>query len=98
MKNVTARLIVVVMATLMLSTHSAAAPAPQLGKDNVSMESMSVADLEKAGDLARAQKDYTLAIRYFQTALRKDRKNAVLYNKLGLAELRINDLDRKSVV
>jgi Flp pilus assembly protein TadD len=52
------------------------------------MDAMTVADLEKAGDNARAQKDYTLAIEYFQAALRKDHKNSTLYNKLGLAELK----------
>jgi len=55
------------------------------------MSTMTVAELEKAGDLARVHKDYTLAIQYFQTALQKDRKNAVLYNKLGLAYLQNND-------
>jgi tetratricopeptide (TPR) repeat protein len=58
----------------------------------VNMNAMSVAELEKAGDLARAQKDYDLAIQYFQTALRKDRKNAVLYNKLGMSELKKDNL------
>jgi tetratricopeptide (TPR) repeat protein len=51
------------------------------------MKSMTVADLEKAGDACREQKDYEQAIRYFHEALRRDKKNAVLYNKLGMAEL-----------
>jgi tetratricopeptide (TPR) repeat protein len=53
---------------------------------------MTVAELEKAGDEARTQKDYAQAIEYFQAAVGKDRKNATLYNKLGLAELRKDDL------
>lgn len=53
---------------------------------------MSASELEKAGDVARSQKDYPMAIRYFQAAAKKDRKNAQLYNKLGLAELKNNDL------
>jgi tetratricopeptide (TPR) repeat protein len=53
------------------------------------MKSMSVADLEKAGDAARAQKDYAQAIEYFTQALKQDKKNAKLYNKRGLAELSI---------
>jgi len=56
------------------------------------LKSMTVADLERAGDAARAQKDYEHAIQYFQEALRKDKKNARLYNKLGLAELKNGDL------
>lgn len=59
---------------------------------SVDLKAMTVAELEKAGDRARAQKDYSLAIDYFQAALKKDRKNAVIYNKLGLAQLRNNDL------
>ena len=55
------------------------------------MQSMTVADLEKAGDDCRAQKDYAQAIKYFREALRKDKKNAKLYNKLGLAELKDDD-------
>ena len=51
------------------------------------MQSMSVADLERAGDNCRAQKDYLQAIHYFNEALRKDGKNAKVYNKRGLAEL-----------
>jgi tetratricopeptide (TPR) repeat protein len=90
MKHITLK---VALLTMMLSfcTYSiAAAPADEQGK--VNMNAMTVTELEKAGDLARAQKDYDLAIDYFQAALRKDRKNAVLYNKLGLAELKKNDL------
>jgi len=55
------------------------------------LKAMSVADLEKAGDSARAQKDYERAIQYYQEALRKDKKNATLYNKLGMAELKNGD-------
>lgn len=55
------------------------------------MKSMTVAELEKAGDACRAQKDYAQAIQYFREAVRKDKKNAGLYNKLGLAELKNAD-------
>ena len=55
------------------------------------MKSMTVAELDKAGDACRAQKDYAQAIQYFREALRKDPKNAALYNKRGMAELKIDD-------
>lgn len=42
--------------------------------------------------MARGQKDYDVAIQYFQAALKKDRKDAVIYNKLGLAQLKNEDL------
>ena len=60
-------------------------PNPQTGLD-----AMSVADLERAGDQARVTKDYDQAIAYFQAALRKDKKNPQLLNKLGLSQLKAN--------
>ena len=91
MKNITARIVLAAM-IMVLSRYSAGAPAPQQSQDKANVQSMTVAELEKAADLARARKDYDQAILYFQTALRKDRKNSVLYNKLGLAQLKNNDL------
>jgi len=89
MKNTT--LTVTLLAMLMaLGQYGAATPSEE--QSGVKMDTMSVSDLEKAGDAARAKKDYNLAIDYFQAALQKDRKNAVLYNKLGLAELRKDDM------
>jgi len=89
MKHITLR-IGLATTLMVLSTYSIGMPVPQ--QEKVNMETMTVAQLERAGDDARVQKDFTLAIQYFQAALRKDRKNAVLYNKLGLSELKINDL------
>src|SRR6516225_6483713 len=60
-------------------------PSPQTP---VEMKTMTAAELEKAGDACRARKEYAEAIQYFREAVRKDKKNPVLYNKLGLAELR----------
>ncbi|HUI84834.1 MAG TPA: tetratricopeptide repeat protein [Candidatus Binatia bacterium] len=59
----------------------------QTRQDTAAMQSMTVAQLEKAGDECRAQKDYEQAIVYFREALRRESKNAKLYNKAGLAEL-----------
>lgn len=61
------------------------------GKVTRDLKSMTAAELEKAGDGFRAQKDYEQAIRYFREALRKDKKNAVLYNKLGLSQFKSGD-------
>ena len=80
-------LTIVIVATAMgLAEASVGMPDPQ--QDKVRMDTMTVAELEKAGDAARIVKDYEQAISYFQTAVRKDRKNAVLRNKLGLSELK----------
>ncbi|MFZ0864132.1 MAG: tetratricopeptide repeat protein [Candidatus Sulfotelmatobacter sp.] len=91
MRNVTARIVLVAM-LMVLFQYSVGAPVPQQDQDRVNMQSMTVAQLENAADLARARKDYPLAIQYFQTALKKDRKNSALYNKMGLAQLKNNDL------
>src|SRR5579883_3330590 len=56
------------------------------------MSAMSVAELERAGDEARAAKDYEQAMAYFQAAIRKDKKNPYLLNKLGLAQLKASKL------
>ncbi len=90
MRNATMRLVVLAM-LMLLCQYSTGTPAPQ--QDKISMEPMSAVELERAGDEARAQKDYAKAILYFRAALKKDRKNCVLYNKLGLSELRNNNLN-----
>jgi len=55
----------------------------------------SLEDLSKTselkGDLARARKDYVAAIDNYRTALRSDKTNAALYNKLGVAQLKLGD-------
>src|SRR5690348_5316897 len=62
------------------------------GIDQASPGTMTVAQLEKAGDQARAAKQYEDARDYFKLAIRKEGKNPILYNKLGLTYLRMNDL------
>jgi len=85
MRTTTVKIMLLAVLTL-LSRYSVGTPAPQ--QDTAKMQAMTVAELEKAGDEARGQKDFAQAIQCFQAALKKDRKNAVLYNKLGLAELK----------
>jgi tetratricopeptide (TPR) repeat protein len=53
---------------------------------------MTVVQLEARGDILRAQKNYEQAIPYYDAALRKQPKNAVLYNKIGIAELQLGQL------
>ena len=79
--------IMIVAVMLGLAEFGWATTAP----DQSNTKSMTVAQLEAAGDAARAQKDYEQAIEYFKMAVQKDRKNAHLYNKLGLAELKNNE-------
>jgi Flp pilus assembly protein TadD len=46
---------------------------------------------EEKGDLARLNKDYGSAVSHYVVALRVNRQNAELYNKLGIAELKLGD-------
>jgi len=82
--------IAMVAVLLSLTRNTAAAQVPQ--QSDVNMSAMTTAQLESAGDQARAEKDFPMAIRYFQAAVRKAPKIATLYNKLGLAELKNNEL------
>jgi tetratricopeptide (TPR) repeat protein len=81
----------IMVAAMLIGPAGSSVAQPQPQKVTPALGSMTVAELEKAGDAARAVKDYKQAIEYFRTALGKDRKNAVLYNKLGLAELKNGD-------
>ena len=51
------------------------------------IKSMTVAELEKAGDEKRALRNYPEAISYFQEALQRDNRNALIHNKLGMAQM-----------
>ncbi len=83
MKNYTLGIVFVTL-LLTLTRYGVAKPIPE--ETRVAMASMTVAELESAGDAARVQKDFTLATKYYQAALRKDKNNWELYNKLGMAE------------
>jgi tetratricopeptide (TPR) repeat protein len=88
MKTLTLTTVIVAM-LIALPNTSVAKPDPEQGK---SIGSMTVAELEKAADDARDQKDYRKAIDYFEEAVLKDPKNAVLHNKLGLATWKNGDM------
>jgi len=64
-----------------------AAPGPDAAKTD-KLERAKLA--EQNGDLARVHTNYDLAATYYQAALRLDRKNSTLYNKLGIAELQLH--------
>ena len=86
MKNLVLKIVMAAM-VMGLAEYCLAMPDP-----DQKTKAMTVAELEAAADVARAQKDYPKAIELFHVALQKDRKNAMLYNKLGMTELKNNDL------
>src|ERR1700752_1026304 len=79
----TITVVAIVVAFAEMAVGHSAPPQPP-----ANLNSMTVAELEKAGDTARTAKDYEQAIACFETAIGKDKKNAVLYNKLGLSQLK----------
>jgi pentatricopeptide repeat protein len=46
---------------------------------------------EEKGDLARVHKNYALAVSCYYSALRTDRQDSMLYDKLGIAELQLHE-------
>jgi len=46
---------------------------------------------EEKGDLARARNEYATAVLYYEKALRNNRQDSGLYNKLGIAEFKLGD-------
>ncbi len=88
MRNTTLKIMLLAL-VLPLVPCSAQTKEAQAGTNK---EPTTVAELEKAGDLARSQKNWYAAIDYFRAAIRKDRNNAVLYNKMGLAQLQMDAL------
>lgn len=53
-----------------------------------------VTQLEIAGDAMRAQKNYERAIETYRAAIRQEPRNAILYNKMGIAYLQLGNLDQ----
>ncbi len=67
-------------------------PAPQR-LDKATIAAMSVAELEAKSTQLRAVKDYAGAKPLLQEATRRQPKNAVLFNKLGMVELQLREMD-----
>lgn len=89
MKSPILKVGIVLMASALAGYAVCIGDSPQT---RTSMKSMTAAELEKAGDECRAQKEYAQAINYFREAVRKDKRNPKLYNKAGLAELQLHQL------
>lgn len=79
------------------SIGNAAAGVVDLPRSIGVEQSMRVADLEMKGDLAKAHKEYFKAAEFYQAALRLDPRNGAIYNKLGIIELKENQLREAKV-
>jgi len=64
---------------------------PQLGPPS---DFATAEELENSGDKLRAQKAFNDAVEYYQAALKKKPDSASVHNKLGIAYLQLNLLDK----
>jgi tetratricopeptide (TPR) repeat protein len=79
---------IAIVAVVALSITMAFAEVPQAAP---STSGMTVAELEAKADALVKQKQYLEATTYYKAAIAKDRKNAVLFNKRGIANLQQAD-------
>lgn len=78
----------VILLILMLCPNSASAQQRfSVADDQVSHTSQTPTQIEANADVLRINKEYEKAKALYRQALETDRRNAVLYNKLGIAEL-----------
>jgi tetratricopeptide (TPR) repeat protein len=75
---------------LILASTPLAGAKDVAGKTAGDKQAVAVAE-ELKGDLARVRKDYEEAVADYQTALRNDPHNAMLYNKMGVTRLQLRD-------
>jgi len=75
-----------------LRADNSGSSASESQPPSLPMSQMTVAQLEARGDILRMQKNYEESIRYYNVGLQRQPKNAVLYNKIGIAELQIGQL------
>lgn len=68
------------------STNPLPAPAPTATDK---LDAAKQAELK--GDLARVRQNYDASASYYYTAMRLSPKNPVLYNKMGIVEMQLND-------
>ena len=83
--------------TILMATGLFASPAMSVradaSADTLKIDArQAVANDELRGDVARAREDYMAAANWYFAALHLDKRNPVLYNKLGIAELKLGDM------
>jgi tetratricopeptide (TPR) repeat protein len=71
------------------SDGSTAVTPQQLRRVEPPPEHASAAQLEAMGDDLRSAKSYADALDYYRAAMQKDPRNAVLYNKSGITQLKL---------
>ena len=87
--------------TLATASLLAASPAPLRADALAGPDPAPTADTtrqaaktyEVKGDVARAKEEYSAAVDWYGVALRYDPRNATLYNKLGIAQLKLGQME-----
>ena len=86
------RRLVMILAAMSLLVGTAAYAKTNPAAAEAKKDKQAAAKLsEEKGDLDRLHKDYESALSHYESALRVNTKSADLYNKMGIAELQLND-------
>lgn len=89
------RTLILIAAAGLLAGSAASAWADSPGdRSTVTSRQQIAKSAELKGDVARAREEYGSAVNWYRVALLSDNSNAVLYNKLGIAELKLGDMDQ----
>lgn len=88
------RWISLITVIIIISAFTYAAESSEANTQTTTAASMSAQDLEAKADALRAEKDNVGAAQLFELAIRKQPNNPVLYNKLGIVELHLNQVGR----
>ncbi len=83
-------LLTIAILLVAMSWPRIASASPDESAQKSSLRMMTVSELESQGDSLRGQRDFMEAIRYYKEALKRDPKNSQLFNKMGIAELRLD--------
>jgi tetratricopeptide (TPR) repeat protein len=67
-----------------------------LGANTVTAETRQqiARDYEMKGDIARAREQYGSALNWYSLAVRYDNQDVLLYNKLGIAQMKVGEFDQ----
>ncbi len=93
----------VLLLTVALASVAAAQATPQSSdttlvvppgfRSNIPDPNASAHDLETQGDTLRAEKGYADSIDFYEAALKKEPNRAMLWNKIGIAQIRLTRYD-----
>ena len=78
---------------LIVAVSLAQVNSSKTSQSSPSPDQMTAQELEARAEAFRSQKDFLTAIQYFNYAIAKAPKNAVLQNKAGMAELQLGRYD-----